>query len=85
MSKIIFRELGCWGMARIDFLYQEKTKQVFPNEINTIPGSLAYYLWQASGVKPNQLIDQMVKLALAKDKELKKLDLNFQSRILDQK
>lgn len=85
ISKTIFKELGCWGMARIDYLYQKKTQQVFPNEINTIPGSLAFYLWQASGIKPPQLIDKMVQLALEKEKEFKRLDYSFKSKILDQK
>jgi len=85
MSKLIFKELGCWGMARMDFLYQEKTGKIYPNEINTIPGSLSFYLWQASGIKPAQLIDEMVKLALKREKETDKLNYIFRSEILDQK
>ncbi|MCD6225518.1 D-alanine--D-alanine ligase [bacterium] len=85
MAKLIFKELGCWGMARMDFLYQEKTKTAYPNEINTIPGSLAFYLWEAGGIKPSQLIDKMVKLALERSREIAKLDYSFQSPLLDQK
>jgi len=85
ISKLIFKELGCWGMARMDFLYQEKTGKIYPNEINTISGSLSFYMWQASGIKPTQLIDKMVKLALKREKEANKLDYIFRSEILDQK
>ncbi len=85
MAKIIFRELGCWGMARMDFLSQKKKQKIFTCEINTIPGSLAFYLWQASGIKPSELIDKMVDLALMRDREIKGLSYQYQSRILDQK
>ena len=72
-------------MARMDFLYQEKTGRIYPNEINTIPGSLSFYLWQASGIKPTQLIDKMIKLALKREKEADNLNYTFKSEILDQK
>lgn len=85
IAKIIFKELGGWGMARIDFLYQKKTGQVYPNEMNTIPGSLAFYLWQASGLKPQQLIDKLIALALERKNNLQKIKHSFESRILNQK
>lgn len=83
-TKMIFRELNCWGMARMDFLYQKRTGRVYPNEINTIPGSLAFYLWQASGIKPRQLIDKMIKLAVDRKKMIETLTYKHQSPILDQ-
>ena len=85
MAKIIFKELDCWGMARMDFLYQPKRKKFFPNEINTIPGSLAFYLWEASGIKPPQLIDKMISLAFERKREVEKLNYTFKSEILNQK
>lgn len=45
LSKKVFTVLGCSGVVRIDFLLNDKTKEVYVNEINTIPGSLANYLW----------------------------------------
>ena len=42
VSKIIYKELGASGVIRIDFLYKDK---LYVNEINSIPGSYAYYLW----------------------------------------
>jgi D-alanine-D-alanine ligase len=85
MAKNIFRELNCWGMARMDFLYQAKMKKIYPGEINTIPGALAVYLWEASGVKSAELIDRLVELALLKNKEARRLNYTYRSDILNQK
>jgi len=85
MAITAFKELGCWGAVRMDFLYQQKTKKAFPGEINTIPGSFAFYLWEASGLKKDKLIDKMVDLALLRHKEERRLDRSFKSPILDQK
>lgn len=85
MAKTIFRAMGCHGVCRIDFMYQKKTGKVFPGEVNTIPGSLAYYLWEASGIKPSALIDKLIALAIQRTKELGNLNYNFKSEILDQK
>lgn len=85
ITKAIFKELDCWGVARMDFLYQPKTGKIYPNEINTIPGSLSYYLWEASGLKPDKLVDQLVNLAMARRKQVNKLSYQFKSKILVQK
>lgn len=85
MAKDIFRHLNCWGMARIDFLYQPKKKKIYPNEVNTIPGSLAFYLWEASGIKPARLIEKMIALAKQRKKSLDRLSYSFASPLLDQK
>jgi len=85
IAKDFFKEIGGWGMARMDFLYQRKTGKIYPNEINTIPGSLAYYLWQASGINPSDLIDRMIDLSLERNKIESSQDFVHQSRILDQK
>jgi D-alanine-D-alanine ligase len=44
----VFAELGCEGISRIDFLIDVDTGELFFNEINTLPGSLAFYLWSAA-------------------------------------
>jgi D-alanine-D-alanine ligase len=46
------------GMARVDFLVREANEEVFINEINTIPGSMAFYLWQETGLSPAQVVDR---------------------------
>lgn len=59
-----FETLGCSGVARVDFLYGDG--QVYVNEINTVPGSLAYYLFAYAGrIAPEKLIDRLIELAIA--------------------
>lgn len=64
-----FRVLSCEGVARIDFLIDEKTGAVYVNEINTIPGSLSFYLWEATGVPFGELMDMLVNGALKRARE----------------
>lgn len=63
----------CAGMARVDFLMDKETQQVYVNEINTIPGftkiSMYPKLWEASGVPYPQLIDRLIDLALERKSE----------------
>jgi D-alanine-D-alanine ligase len=47
-AKTVFTALGCEGISRIDFLIDADTNELFFNEINTLPGSLAFYLWSAA-------------------------------------
>ena len=53
-----FQALGCLGVSRIDFLNDRETGELWVNEINTIPGSLAFYLWEAAGVPFAELLDR---------------------------
>lgn len=64
-----FKTLGCDGVARIDFMIDEASDKVYVNEINTIPGSLSFYLWEASGVSFDRLIDRLVDIALRRSRE----------------
>ena len=59
-----FGVLSCHGVSRIDVMIDEKDNSVYVNEINTIPGSLSFYLWEASGIAFPQLMDKLVALAL---------------------
>ncbi len=56
-----FQVLGCKGVARVDFLVDTKTGDIFVNEINTLPGSIAYYLWKEAPyrITPEQLVDEI--------------------------
>lgn len=60
----IFRLFECAGVARIDFMIDEETDQVYFNEINTIPGSFSFYLWEPAGVPFSDLLDRLITLAL---------------------
>ena len=64
MAVHVFRLFECSGVARIDFLLDDADGQLYFNEINTLPGSLSFYLWEPSGVPFPELIDRMIRLAL---------------------
>ncbi len=64
-----FRVLSCEGVSRIDFIIDGATDEVFVNEINEIPGSLSFYLWEATGVNFEQLTDRLVSQALRRKRE----------------
>lgn len=60
----VFKALGSSGVARIDMLVDKKTKKVYVNEINSIPGSLAFYLWDKKGKDYTTLLDEMINIAI---------------------
>ena len=59
-----FRVLSCHGVSRVDVIIDRSTREVYVNEINTIPGSLSFYLWEATGLPFDKLMDTLVQLAL---------------------
>ncbi|MBN1679711.1 MAG: D-alanine--D-alanine ligase [Anaerolineae bacterium] len=63
MAVDAFAALDGRGTARVDFLVKESTGEVYLNEINTMPGSLAFYLWQEDGLTPTQVVDELIELA----------------------
>ncbi len=68
-----FQAVECAGMARVDFLMERKTRRIFVNEINTIPGftpiSMYPKLWEASGIPYSELVDRLIRLALDRHRE----------------
>ena len=64
-----FRALSCDGVARIDFIIDEATGEIFVNEINTIPGSLSFYLWEYSGINFGTLIDKLIEIAFRRKQD----------------
>ncbi|MDE6775843.1 MAG: D-alanine--D-alanine ligase [Ruminococcus sp.] len=77
-----FRCLGCNGVARIDFMIDMASEKIYINEINTIPGSLAFYLWEPKGVKYPQLLEKLIQLALKRHRQAEKINYTFDSNIL---
>lgn len=77
-----FRAINGNGVARIDFMLNNETGAVYVNEINTIPGSLAFYLWQESGVAFDELLDKMIWLAIKRKRERDSLTFTFETNIL---
>ena len=77
-----FKALGCGGVARIDFLLDTETGEIFFNEINTIPGSLSFYLWEPLGVSYTSLLDRIIALALKRERRERSLTYTFESSVL---
>lgn len=82
MSCDIFRMLDCKGVVRIDYMFDRASEQVYITEINTIPGSLAFYLWENRGVKYSQLIDRMVDCARRANEDRNMRNYAYSSDIL---
>ena len=58
------------------------TNKVYVNEINTIPGSLAFYLWTASGVSFPKLMDRLVELALDRERRRSRMTFSYDTNLL---
>lgn len=78
-----FKALGCNGVSRIDFMIDEDTNNLYFNEINTIPGSLAFYLWEPLGVSYKELLDRMIQLSLRRARTETSLTFTFDTNILN--
>jgi len=69
MAHDTFRVLDNGGVVRIDFLWDKDTNEVFVNEINSIPGSLSFYLWEATNKSFSALLDEMISFALKRQRD----------------
>ncbi len=82
MAVDTFKTLGCNGVARIDFIIDEKENRIYVNEINTIPGSLSFYLWKAVGMDYPDLLEKLIQLAIKRTREQEDIIFSFDSNIL---
>lgn len=82
LARSAFLAIDAAGMSRVDLLLDDETKTLYVNEINTIPGSLAFYLWEASGLGFSDLLDEMVSLALKRSREQGALTHSFDVNLL---
>lgn len=82
LSLDIFDAMDCKGVVRIDYMLDRHSDHYYITEINTIPGSLAYYLWAETGLPYDQLIDEMVKCALRAFREKERNSFAYSSDIL---
>jgi D-alanine-D-alanine ligase len=71
-----FKAVDCAGLARVDFLMDPKTRKIYLNEINTMPGftSISMYpkMWAASGLEYSDLIEHLIQLGMERHAEKKK-------------
>ena len=80
LTEKVYRLFDCQGIVRVDFLVDEKTGDVFVNEINSIPGSLAFYLFK--DVSFNDLLNATISQSINNLKEKEKLIRTFESDAL---
>ena len=76
-----FRVLSCHGVSRVDFIVDRKDNSVYVNEINTIPGSLSFYLWEATGLTFEALMDELVRLAFKRKEEQSRKTVSYSANI----
>lgn len=76
-----FQAIDAAGVARIDFLLT-RDERVYVNEINTLPGSLSFYLWEATDLPFPRLLDRLIEIALARHAERQKSTYSFDSSLL---
>lgn len=82
VAKKAFKALGSSGCCRIDFLIDSKKNKVYVNEINSIPGSLAFYLWEPSGKDYTELLDDMINIGIKDYKKRSSKTYTFDTNIL---
>ncbi len=81
LAEETFRVLGCHGVSRIDVMIEEEDGSIYVNEINTIPGSLSYYLWEETGISFEKLLDKLVELALKRKRESERKTTSLDANI----
>lgn len=82
LAQDTFKLLGCSGISRIDFLIDEEIDKVYVNEINTIPGALSWYLFEASDKKFEDILDEAINIAIKRYAAREKLTFSYDQNIL---
>lgn len=82
LSVDIFKAMDCKGVVRIDYMFDAPSQELYITEINTIPGSLAFYLWEACGLHYAKLIDRMVECAMKAEQDKEENNYAYTSDIL---
>lgn len=82
LAKDVFVATGSSGVVRIDFMIDTDENKVYANEINTIPGSLAFYLWEATGLSYTDMIDRLIELAFRRERNRDNLTFTINTNIL---
>lgn len=80
-----FSALDAAGLARLDFLVNANTKEVYFNEINTIPGSFSFYLWEETGLSFDALLDELIEIGLKRHREKNGRIRTYETNLLNEK
>lgn len=82
LSVDIFCNMDCKGVVRIDYMYDAASDGLYITEINTLPGSMAFYLWEATGLPYRKMIDRLVACALEAKQDKDDSNYAYSSDIL---
>lgn len=81
MAVAIFKAIDCAGMARVDFLYDKPSGEIYVSEVNTIPGftAISMYpkLWEATGIPYPELIDRLISLAMERNADQQRTERQY--------
>lgn len=80
-----FSALDASGLARLDFLVNANTEEVYFNEINTIPGSFSFYLWDKSGLNFTQLLNELIEIGLKQHRAKNGRVRSYETNLLNEK
>ena len=83
LAKNTFKLLNCEGISRIDFIIDGDNNKIYVNEINTIPGSLSFYLWEPKGVKFSELLNKAIRIAIKRQERRNKITYSTNVNILN--
>ncbi|MFZ4828313.1 MAG: D-alanine--D-alanine ligase family protein [Phototrophicaceae bacterium] len=78
-----FQAIHGSGIARLDFLLNESSGEFYLNEINTLPGSLSFYLWQAEGLTPRQVVEELLRIAESVNRNKRGNTYNYQTSLVE--
>jgi D-alanine-D-alanine ligase len=84
LAKRAFTAFGCAGVTRVDFLI-DSSERVYVNELNTIPGSFSFYLWEPAGVPFAQLMDDLIDFAREDHREKLRTTTVFDTNLLSER
>ena len=82
-AKETFKVVNCEGISRIDFILDGDNNKIYVNEINTIPGSLSFYLWTGKGVEFSVLLDKAIRYAIKRQERRNKITYSTDVNILN--
>jgi len=82
LARLAFVNLDCSGVVRADFLIDQDNNRIYLCELNTIPGSLAFYLWQPMNKSFTELTNRLIELAFKKHREKNNLTRSYGTNIL---
>lgn len=85
LSEQIFKLFRASGVARLDFLINKETKELYFNEINTIPGSFSFYLWEESGMNMRELMLELIEIAVNRHREKVGRIRSYDTNLLNEK